>query len=91
LNLCALGGLLLLLAPTGQTAQETISLDELRYGAVDLNGDGEYTKGDDIALEWLLRENPSHVQEALKTGQRNADGGVDLSPYLLSVTPAGSR
>lgn len=91
LNIIAAGVLLAILAPSAHMDQESVSVDELKPGAVDLNGDGKYTVGDDLALEWLMTQAPQVLEEATKTAKRTADNGVDLSPYLLSVPPAGSR
>ncbi len=93
LNLAALGVLIALNTPTGHGIPESVSVDELRYGAVDVDGDGECGVADDIVLDWLLRNAYHHVEEAGKTAKRNPDGTIDLSPYLRkfrAAPPPGS-
>ena len=80
-NLAALCFLLSVLS-TGQATQLTI--DDLSYGAIDLDGDGSYSIGDDRVVEWYLDNRPEALEESLKTARVNTDGGVDLSSYFMS-------
>ncbi len=81
----ALGVIVLSLTSSGTRAQQ-LTLEDLAYGAVDVDGDGRYTRGDDYVVEQLLIRAPHHLTEALKTARIHPDGGIDLSPYLLSIT-----
>lgn len=82
LALANIGGLVVLFSilSTGHATQLTV--DDLAYGAVDLDGDGEYTEAEDLHLEWLLDNQPDVIDQALKIAKIKPDGGVDLSPYL---------
>jgi hypothetical protein len=75
----------LVLSSRGRTEADSLTISDLAYGLVDLDGDGEYTIGDDTALRWLLENSPEHVEEALRSASVRSDGGVDLSSHLLSV------
>ncbi len=86
LNLGALAVLIALHAPGGHGAAESVSVDELKYGMVDVVGDGAYTWADDYILEWFRRNRPDLLEEAARKAKRNPDGGIDLSPYLLEVS-----
>jgi hypothetical protein len=66
---------------TGHATQ--LTFDDLSYGAMDVDGDGRYTEGDDSQVEWILQNQPAVLKEALKTAKLNQDGGVDLSPFLM--------
>jgi hypothetical protein len=72
---------LLSICSAGQAAQ--LSLSDLSYGAVDLNGDGQCEVAEDEALEKLLERYPGVIEAALQFAKVKADGTVDLSPYLM--------
>lgn len=87
LNLGALGVLVALHAPIGHGAPDSVSVDELRYGAVDIDGINGYTGGDAMVFEWIWHNDFSCLEEAVKVAKRNPDGGIDLSPYFRSFKP----
>jgi hypothetical protein len=79
------GVLILLLSALNVGHANQLTISDLDYEAVDVDGDGEYTVGDKLALEMLLKNHPDHVNEALKQAREIQDGGIDLSPYLMSA------
>ena len=67
-------------------ASEGVQLSDLTYGAIDSDGDGRYTFGDDWVVEWLLNNQPSTLDEALQSAVVKGDGGVDISAHLRGFT-----
>lgn len=79
-NVLALICLFSLCSPSQAATQLTI--DDLYYGAMDLDGDGQYTLGDDLTIESIYKANPRVIEDALTMAKVNPDGGVDLSPFM---------
>jgi hypothetical protein len=84
-NILALGLVVWNLVPRGY-ADSGLSTEDLVYGLIDADGDGRYTDGDDWFVSYALENFPEHVETALKSARRNADGGVDLSGHLQAVS-----
>jgi len=67
-------------------AQSGLDVSDLTYGGIDADGDGKYTMADDWIVEWLVTNEYQHLEKAVKSANVNADGGVDVSPYLKIFT-----
>jgi len=84
-NVLAAGLVVWSLVPSGH-ADAGLQRSDLVYGRIDVDGDGEYTSGDDWFVSFALREFPDHIDNALKSATRRADGGIDLSEHLQKVS-----
>ena len=62
-----------------------VMVSDLRYGKVDVDGDGTCTSVDDAVLDWLLENCPHHVEKALLSAEMNENLEVDISKYLNLV------
>lgn len=79
-----ISALFFLFSIASSTQATPLTVDDLMCGQVDVDGDGKYTVGDDSAVLWLSENAPHVLEEAVRTATVNSDGGVDLSPYLMS-------
>ena len=67
-------------------AVNQIEISDLVHGKIDTDGDRNYDWSDDYVFEWLTKNAPQVLEESVKNGiVVNADGYVDLSPYLKSI------
>ena len=76
---------------TGKQGREPITLDDLEYGKIEVDGDGRYTPGDDLLVRQLRKVNPKHLTEALKSAKRRADGGIVSAPTSTEAVPSWQR
>lgn len=68
-----------------QSGRQGLTISELTYGKIDVDGDGRYTAGDDHWVALALQRWPEALESALKDAKKNQDGGADLSPFLKTI------
>jgi len=83
-GLVVAGGLLLS-GFLGRTQATPLTVQDLLYEKVDVDGDGKYTPGDSMFVQTQIEIGPELLEEALKHARRNPDGGIDLSPFLSKL------
>ncbi len=67
-------------------ASQGLQISDLTYGAIDCDGDGRCTFGDDWLVEWLAYHASEVLDAALKSAVVRENGAVDLSAHLRTYT-----
>jgi len=81
----AIAGTLLFLHFLDTSQAAVLTVQDLLYKRVDVDGDGEYTPADAMFVETQIEVAPQLLEEALKYARISPDGGIDLSPFLRKL------